>query len=74
MTDLYRAVIINYFVLNKVYICVYVFQIVNKAVSTHYGTLSRLQLLPNNSVSNDPVWETYLGMYKSFMSLFYYFN
>ncbi|XP_052757465.1 protein HIRA homolog [Galleria mellonella] len=36
-------------------------QIVNKAYNTHYGTLSRLQLLPNNSVSNDPVWETYLG-------------
>ncbi|RVE43225.1 hypothetical protein evm_012105 [Chilo suppressalis] len=36
-------------------------QVVNKAVSTYYGTLARLQLLPNNSVSNDPVWETYLG-------------
>ncbi|KAJ0180756.1 hypothetical protein K1T71_004160 [Dendrolimus kikuchii] len=36
-------------------------QIVNKAFSTHYGTLSRLQLIPNNSASNDPVWETYLG-------------
>ncbi|KAM3961260.1 histone cell cycle regulator-like protein [Aphomia sociella] len=36
-------------------------QVVNKAYNTHYGTLSRLQLLPNNSASNDPVWETYLG-------------
>ncbi|CAG5051169.1 unnamed protein product [Parnassius apollo] len=36
-------------------------QVVNKACNTHYGTLSRLQLIPNNSASNDPVWETYLG-------------
>ncbi|KOB74746.1 Protein HIRA [Operophtera brumata] len=36
-------------------------QVVNKAFSTQYGTLSRLQLIPNNSASNDPVWETYLG-------------
>ncbi|KAL0894232.1 hypothetical protein ABMA27_014244 [Loxostege sticticalis] len=36
-------------------------QVINKACNTHYGTLSRLQLLPNNSISNDPVWETYLG-------------
>ncbi|XP_059045236.1 protein HIRA [Achroia grisella] len=36
-------------------------QVVNKAFNTYYGTLSRLQLLPNNSASNDPVWETYLG-------------
>ncbi|CAH2073213.1 unnamed protein product, partial [Iphiclides podalirius] len=35
--------------------------VVNKACNTHYGTLSRLQLIPNNSASNDPVWETYLG-------------
>nr|XP_049695468.1 protein HIRA homolog [Helicoverpa armigera] len=36
-------------------------QVVNKACNTQYGTLSRLQLLPNNSASSDPVWETYLG-------------
>ncbi|XP_045542811.1 protein HIRA homolog [Papilio machaon] len=36
-------------------------QVVNKACNTQYGTLSRLQLIPNNSASNDPVWETYLG-------------
>ncbi|XP_072943481.1 protein HIRA [Epargyreus clarus] len=36
-------------------------QVVNKACSTYYGTLSRLQLIPNNSASNDPLWETYLG-------------
>ncbi|XP_068629788.1 protein HIRA [Battus philenor] len=36
-------------------------QVVNKACNTHYGTLSRLQLIPNNSASNDPIWETYLG-------------
>lgn len=36
-------------------------QVVNKACNTHFGTLSRLQLIPNNSASNDPVWETYLG-------------
>ncbi|XP_063359905.1 protein HIRA [Cydia amplana] len=36
-------------------------QVINKACNTHYGTLSRLQLLPNNSASSDPVWETYLG-------------
>ncbi|KAJ8722424.1 hypothetical protein PYW07_003604 [Mythimna separata] len=35
--------------------------VVNKACNTQYGTLSRLQLLPNNSASSDPVWETYLG-------------
>ncbi|XP_047988849.1 protein HIRA homolog isoform X2 [Leguminivora glycinivorella] len=36
-------------------------QVINKACNTQYGTLSRLQLLPNNSASSDPVWETYLG-------------
>ncbi|XP_050678614.1 protein HIRA homolog isoform X2 [Leptidea sinapis] len=36
-------------------------QVVNKACNTPYGTLSRLELIPNNSASNDPVWETYLG-------------
>ncbi|XP_026747652.1 LOW QUALITY PROTEIN: protein HIRA homolog [Trichoplusia ni] len=36
-------------------------QVVNKAFNTQYGTLARLQLLPNNSASTDPVWETYLG-------------
>ncbi|KAI5641713.1 TUP1-like enhancer of split domain-containing protein [Phthorimaea operculella] len=36
-------------------------QVVNKACSTHYGPLSKIQLIPNNSASNDPVWETYLG-------------
>lgn len=36
-------------------------QVVNKACNTQYGALSRLQLLPNNSASSDPVWETYLG-------------
>ncbi|KAG6439187.1 hypothetical protein O3G_MSEX000562, partial [Manduca sexta] len=36
-------------------------QVVNKACNTQYGTLSRLQLIPNNSASNDPLWETYLG-------------
>ncbi|XP_034840349.1 protein HIRA [Maniola hyperantus] len=36
-------------------------QVVNKACSTYYGTLSRLELIPNNSASNDPVWEAYLG-------------
>ncbi|XP_028160951.1 protein HIRA homolog [Ostrinia furnacalis] len=36
-------------------------QVINKACNTHYGPLSKLQLLPNNSISNDPVWETYLG-------------
>ncbi|XP_052737819.1 protein HIRA homolog [Bicyclus anynana] len=36
-------------------------QVVNKACTTYYGTLSRLELIPNNSASNDPVWETYLG-------------
>ncbi|CAH0701563.1 unnamed protein product [Spodoptera exigua] len=36
-------------------------QVVNKACNTQYGPLSRLQLLPNNSASSDPVWETYLG-------------
>ncbi|XP_026489914.2 protein HIRA homolog [Vanessa tameamea] len=36
-------------------------QVVNKACNTHYGTLSRLELIPNNSASNDPIWETYLG-------------
>ncbi|KAH9629282.1 hypothetical protein HF086_008364 [Spodoptera exigua] len=35
--------------------------VVNKACNTQYGPLSRLQLLPNNSASSDPVWETYLG-------------
>ncbi|VVC98395.1 unnamed protein product [Leptidea sinapis] len=35
--------------------------VVNKACNTPYGTLSRLELIPNNSASNDPVWETYLG-------------
>ncbi|KAL4707394.1 hypothetical protein ACJJTC_008579 [Scirpophaga incertulas] len=35
--------------------------VVNKAMNTQYGTLARLQLLPNNSVSNEPVWETLLG-------------
>ncbi|XP_075969948.1 histone cell cycle regulator-like protein [Anticarsia gemmatalis] len=39
----------------------YRLQVVNKACNTQYGTLSRLQLLPNNSASSDPVWETYLG-------------
>ncbi|KPJ19079.1 Protein HIRA-like [Papilio machaon] len=37
-------------------------QVVNKACNTQYGTLSRLQLIPNNSASNDPVWETYLAL------------
>ncbi|XP_026329589.1 LOW QUALITY PROTEIN: protein HIRA homolog [Hyposmocoma kahamanoa] len=36
-------------------------QVVNKACNTHYGALSKIQLLPNNSASPDPVWETYLG-------------
>ncbi|XP_053626132.1 protein HIRA homolog isoform X2 [Plodia interpunctella] len=36
-------------------------QVVNKACNTHYGTLSKLQLIPNNSILNDPVWECYLG-------------
>ncbi|CAG4912875.1 unnamed protein product [Colias eurytheme] len=36
-------------------------QVVNKACNTPYGKLSRLELIPNNSASNDPVWETYLG-------------
>ncbi|CAB3221414.1 unnamed protein product [Arctia plantaginis] len=39
----------------------YRLQVINKAFNTHYGTLSRLQLLPINSASSDPVWETYLG-------------
>ncbi|CAD0197015.1 unnamed protein product [Chrysodeixis includens] len=37
-------------------------QVVNKAFNTQYGTLARLQLLPNNSASTDPVWETYLAL------------
>ncbi|XP_073943568.1 histone cell cycle regulator-like protein [Choristoneura fumiferana] len=36
-------------------------QVINKACNTLYGTLSRLQLLQNNSASTDPIWETYLG-------------
>ncbi|CAG9114915.1 unnamed protein product [Plutella xylostella] len=36
-------------------------QVVNNACSTPYGALARLQLLPSNSPSNDPLWETYLG-------------
>ncbi|KAI8434595.1 hypothetical protein MSG28_003133 [Choristoneura fumiferana] len=36
-------------------------KVINKACNTLYGTLSRLQLLQNNSASTDPIWETYLG-------------
>ncbi|CAH2086079.1 unnamed protein product [Euphydryas editha] len=36
-------------------------QVVNNACNTYYGTLSRLELIPNNSASNDPIWDTYLG-------------
>ncbi|XP_041977561.1 protein HIRA homolog [Aricia agestis] len=39
----------------------YRLQVVNKGVNTQHGSLARLELIPNNSVSNDPVWETYLG-------------
>ncbi|GBP56222.1 Protein HIRA homolog [Eumeta japonica] len=36
-------------------------QVVNNACNTPYGALARLQLLPSNSPSNDPLWETYVG-------------
>ncbi|XP_061383156.1 protein HIRA homolog [Danaus plexippus] len=36
-------------------------QVLNRACSTYFGTLSRLELIPNNSASNDPIWDTYLG-------------
>ncbi|XP_060810940.1 protein HIRA homolog [Amyelois transitella] len=39
----------------------YRLQVVNKACNTHYGSLTKLQLIPNNSILNDPVWEYYLG-------------
>ncbi|XP_047512693.1 protein HIRA homolog isoform X1 [Pieris napi] len=36
-------------------------QVVNKAYNTPYGKLSRLELIPNNTASNDPVWDACLG-------------
>ncbi|XP_049867442.1 protein HIRA homolog [Pectinophora gossypiella] len=36
-------------------------QVVNKACNTFFGALTKIQLLPNNSASSEPVWETYLG-------------
>lgn len=36
-------------------------QVLNNAFTTPYGKLSRVQLLPANSATSDPIWETFLG-------------
>ncbi|XP_077297877.1 histone cell cycle regulator-like protein [Arctopsyche grandis] len=36
-------------------------QVLNNACNTPHGKLTRIQLLPGNSASNDPIWESFLG-------------